>query len=123
MGRVLAALHDNPQAPWTVGSLADLASMSRSAFAERFRSVVGAPPMRFLTELRLARAARLIRSQDTTLAEVARQVGYGSEESLSRAFKLHYGQAPTVFRHHSRVPRSATQGSASSAVPPTDLLE
>jgi transcriptional regulator GlxA family with amidase domain len=104
IGRALARLHDEPARPWSVRALADEAVMSRSAFADRFRDLVGQAPMRYLTELRLARAARLLRSTDATVAEVSRSVGYGSEEALSRAFKARYGEAPSVFRDRSAPP-------------------
>jgi transcriptional regulator GlxA family with amidase domain len=81
--------------------------MSRSAFSERFRSLVGEPPIRYLTELRLTRAARLLRTSDATVADVARTVGYGSEEALSRAFKSRYGEAPSVFRSRARSGRGS----------------
>jgi AraC-like DNA-binding protein len=102
IGAVLTRLHESPEAEWSVERLARLAAMSRSAFSERFRSMVGEPPMRYLTALRLGRAARLLRSTDTTVAEIARRVGYGSEESLSRAFKAGFGDAPSGFRRRTR---------------------
>jgi transcriptional regulator GlxA family with amidase domain len=98
IGRVLVTLHDHPEQPWTVRSLAKVAMMSRSAFSERFRDRVGRAPISYLTDLRLTRAARLLRSTDATVADVARSVGYGSEESLSRAFKARFGDAPSTFR-------------------------
>ena len=55
--------------------------MSRSAFSDRFRDGVGRGPIRYLTDLRLMRAAGLLRSTDATVADVARSVGYGSEET------------------------------------------
>jgi AraC family transcriptional regulator, activator of mtrCDE len=110
IGRVLAKLHDDPARPWSVGSLADEAVMSRSAFSDRFRAVVGQPPMHYLTELRLTRAARLLRSTDATVADVARSVGYGSEEAMSRAFKARHGEAPSVFRAQHRIERDPAVG-------------
>ena len=98
IGRVLVALHDHPERPWTVRSLAKVAMMSRSAFSDRFRDRVGRAPIRYLTDLRLTRAAALLRSTDAIVADVARSVGYGSEETLSRAFKARFGEAPTTFR-------------------------
>jgi AraC-like DNA-binding protein len=98
IGRVLAGLHEDPARAWTVRSLAEEAVMSRSSFSQRFRVLVGQPPMRYLTELRLARAARLLRSTDATVADVARSVGYGSEDALSRAFKHRFGEAPSAYR-------------------------
>ena len=98
VGRALTKLHEHPEQPWTVRSLADVATMSRSAFSERFRTLVGIAPIRYVAELRLARAARLLRSTDATVADIARSVGYGSEETLSRAFKARFGEAPSAFR-------------------------
>jgi AraC-like DNA-binding protein len=86
-----------------------VAAMSRSAFSERFRSLVGEAPIRYLSGLRLARAARLLHTTDTTVAEIARRAGYNSEEAFSRAFKLRFGAAPGVFR---RQAAHATDGHA-----------
>jgi AraC family transcriptional regulator, alkane utilization regulator len=122
IGRVLAQLHDRAEQPWTVGSLARVAAMSRSAFSERFRSLVGEAPIRYLSGLRLARAARLLQSTDTTVAEVARRAGYSSEEAFGRAFKLRFGAAPGVFRRQVRgltTGRDLTGDDASGAKLPT----
>jgi AraC-like DNA-binding protein len=102
IGHVLARMHESPEAPWTVEKLSRVAAMSRSAFAERFRSLVGEAPIKYLTGLRLARSARLLRSTDTTVAEIARRVGYGSEEALIRAFKMRFGTTPSMFRRAGR---------------------
>jgi AraC-like DNA-binding protein len=78
--------------------MAKVASMSRSAFADRFRSLVGAPPMSYLTELRRAGAARLLGPGDMTIAQIARHVGYGSEESLAHALRDRFDVTPAAFR-------------------------
>lgn len=104
IGRVLARMHERPEEPWTVGTLAQLAAMSRSAFSERFRALVGETPIRYLSGLRLARAMRLLRSTDTTVAEIARRTGYNSEEALSRAFKVRFGDSPRGFRRRTQLP-------------------
>jgi len=54
----LALLHARPLHEWTAESLAHEAGMSRSAFAERFSSLVGQPPMQYLTVWRMYMAAR-----------------------------------------------------------------
>ena len=115
IGRALTHLHDDPARSWSVQALADVAVMSRSAFSDRFRVLVGQPPMRYLTELRLTRAARLLRSTDATLADVARSVGYGSEDALSRAFKHRFGEAPSGFRARAHVDADAVTTEATSA--------
>jgi AraC-like DNA-binding protein len=94
LGPALAAIHADPAAPWTVRSLASQAAMSRSAFAARFRDVLGQPVMGYLTELRMQLALDLLHRGDQTVAEVAAAVGYESNASFSRVFKRHVGSSP-----------------------------
>jgi AraC-like DNA-binding protein len=91
-------VHESPEEAWTVGRLAAAVAYSRSAFAVRFRELVGESPMRYVTRRRLAVAAALLERRDLGLAEVARRAGYASESSLSRAFKRAFGIAPGAYR-------------------------
>jgi AraC family transcriptional regulator, alkane utilization regulator len=109
IGRVLSRLHESPGDRWTVERLAREAAMSRSAFSERFRSLVGEAPMKYVSDLRLAQTARLLRSTDATIAQIAAEVGYGSSEALSRAFKMRYGTPPSAYRRQARIPVSDTE--------------
>ncbi|MFG1942080.1 AraC family transcriptional regulator [Nonomuraea sp. NPDC048826] len=97
----LEAVHGDPAHPWTVATLADLAGLSRAAFARRFAQLVGRPPLGYLTWWRLSTAARLLRSTDAPLSEVARRVGYGSEFAFANAFKRAHGVAPGRYRRDS----------------------
>ncbi len=98
VGPALAALHADPAAPWTVGSLASQAAMSRSAFAARFRELLDQPVMAYLTELRMQLAVDLLHRSDQTVAEVATAVGYESDASFSRVFRRHLGTSPRRLR-------------------------
>jgi AraC-like DNA-binding protein len=98
VGPALRLLENNPQRPWTVADLARCGGVSRATFAKRFAEVVGEPPIAFLTGWRLALAADLLREPDTTVARVARAVGYGSPFTFSTAFKRHFGQSPQEHR-------------------------
>lgn len=84
LARVLTRMHEDPAAPWTLERMAEVAGMSRSAFAETFRTVVGQTPGTYLQgwRLQLARAAL---SAGRTLKQAAREVGYDSHAALSRA--------------------------------------
>ena len=64
---------------------------SRSAFAECFTSLVGMPPMRYLTRWRLQLAALCLRESPRSLGRIAYDVGYESEAAFSRAFKSAFG--------------------------------
>ncbi|MFI8165108.1 AraC family transcriptional regulator [Streptomyces sp. NPDC085931] len=98
VGGVLRLLQDDPAHPWTVAGLAAKAGVSRAALARRFTTLVGEPPMTYLTGWRLALAADRLRESDDTLDAVARRVGYGSAFALSTAFKRVYGVSPAEYR-------------------------
>ncbi len=104
IGKTLSHMHENPETPWTVASLAALAGMSRSAFALRFRELTNTTPLDYLTAWRIHKAEKLISDGTMSLAEIAAVVGYQSESAFSKAFKREMGLAPGVFRrrpaHH-----------------------
>ncbi len=56
--KALIAMHDAPNRNWTIHKLAEVAGMSRSSFAQRFKDVVGMPPLTYLIDYRLRLAAR-----------------------------------------------------------------
>lgn len=102
IGPALRALHADPARPWTVDALARVAGLSRAAFARRFTAVVGDPPLTYLTGWRMALAQDALLREGSTLAAVAREVGYGSEFALSAAFTRHVGVAPSRWRERAR---------------------
>jgi transcriptional regulator GlxA family with amidase domain len=85
----LSALICQPEnaATATVPTLASRVSMSRSAFATRFRAHVGERLLDHLTQWRMAPVARLMReSRGMKLAAMAAAVGYESETSFDKVF-------------------------------------
>ena len=99
LARALDRILDDPAADHTVESLAETASMSRSAFAEHFQAVFDRTPMNLVTNVRMQRAAQVLQqNQSLSIDEVAARVGYSSRSHFSRAFKQHYGVAPADFR-------------------------
>ena len=96
--RALALLHDGPDHPWTVASLAREVGLSRASLARRFTEAVGEPPMTYLTGWRLALAADRLRDTDATVTAVSRAVGYASPFTFSTAFKRRYGRGPLAWR-------------------------
>lgn len=98
LARALELVFEHPERPHTVESLADCVSMSRSSFAERFSAGLGQTPMRFVRDVRLQRAARLIRETDLSIEGAASRVGFSSRSHFSRAFRDYYGCSPAQFR-------------------------
>jgi AraC-like DNA-binding protein len=99
IGRALAAVHAELDRDWTVQDLARVATMSRSAFAARFREVVGRSPAGYLAAVRMDAALDLLRRTELTVGDVAARLGYGSEAGFSRAFRRHTGAPPGQWRH------------------------
>lgn len=98
IGRALAALHQDVSRDWSVESLAEVASMSRSAFAERFREIVGEPPMHYVGRVRMRTATLLLREQAMSVGQLAERFGYQSEAAFSRAFKRFVGTSPGALK-------------------------
>ncbi len=98
IGRALALIHQNIAASWTAEALAKEVAMSRSAFVERFTALVGVPPIRYLTALRMETAKTQLRETAMSVAQVAYSIGYESEEAFSRAFKREVGMSPRPWR-------------------------
>lgn len=98
VGPALRMLQNNPNNAWTVASLAGEVGVSRATLARRFHDLVGEPPMTFLSGWRISLAADLLNEDDTTIAAVASQVGYGSPFALSTAFKRVRGISPAQHR-------------------------
>ncbi len=94
IGKALAAMHREPEQPWSVATLAEQASMSRSVFSDRFTSLVGTSVLRYLTDWRLQLARAHLHDTSDPLKVIAELVGYGSEAAFCRAFKQHYGMSP-----------------------------
>lgn len=94
IGTALSAVHANVRSPWTVESLAEAAGMSRSAFAPRFKELLGQTPLEYVTEWRMQKAMQLLEERDRKLIDIARSVGYESDAAFSKAFKRVVGTNP-----------------------------
>ncbi|QWF84647.1 IS5 family transposase IS4811 [Amycolatopsis sp. CA-230715] len=94
----LHALHEDPGKPWSVEALAGLAGTSRATLARRFTTLVGRPPMAYLTWWRMNQAARLLRESDLPLTGISTRVGYESSFAFAHAFKRAFGVAPGRYR-------------------------
>ena len=69
IGTALTAFHDRVGAPWTVESLSEAAGVSRSAFAVRFKDLLGQTRLEYVTEWRMQKAMQLLQSRDKKLID------------------------------------------------------
>ncbi len=98
IGRAILHVHRDPAYRWTVESLASKAAMSRSAFANFFKELVGESPMQYVTRWRMLVAMKRLQEENATLGNIADKLGYLSEAAFSRAFKRQVGVSPGAFR-------------------------
>jgi len=98
IGYAILLIQRDPARVWTVVSLADEVAMSRSAFAARFKELVGESPMQYVTRWRMNVALSWLKEADLSLAELTDRLGYRSEAAFSRAFKRFIGISPGAVR-------------------------
>ncbi len=101
----VAAIVAMPAGSHTVASLAEVAGMSRTAFAQRFAETYGRTPINFVQAVRLRHAAHLLRTTDVPVKVIASAVGYRSRSQFSHAFRAHYELDPSTFRQMSSAAR------------------
>ena len=101
LGKSLDKIFEDLGGNHTVESLADAAGMSRSAFSETFTTAFGQPPITFLHQLRMQKAANLLREASYSVEEVASRIGFSSRSHFSHVFKEHHGTSPALFRESS----------------------
>ncbi len=100
--KAMSAMLDNPGHPHSVESLAEVAGMSRAAFAKRFTEAYGAGPMELLRSLRIRKAGELLRNTNLPVKRVAETIGFSSRSAFSRTFEATSGQSPGAFRKEAR---------------------
>jgi AraC-like DNA-binding protein len=98
VGRVLSAIHLNPERDWSVAELAKVMGASRSGFAKRFAEALGETPARYVLRVRMNQARLWLTRDKMRVSVAAERLGYESEAVFSRAFKRVLGAPPSRFR-------------------------
>lgn len=96
--RALEQLHAAPAQDWSLEGLAEVAGLSRSAFAAKFKALVGEGPLGYLRRLRVQRAMGLLARPGASIVATAEAVGYADPFVFSKAFKKLVGVSPREFR-------------------------
>lgn len=98
VGRTLQLLHSDPTRHWTMDEIVRRVGASRTVIADRFKALLGRPPMDYATGWRIQLAAERLRVGHESIASIAAAVGYESEASFMRAFKRVTGRTPGAWR-------------------------
>ena len=98
ISKVLNEIHSSAAQDWNLEQLSQIAGMSRTSFANRFKSLTGETPFNYITQWRLLKAKELLEESSLSVGEIAEQVGYQSEAAFNRVFKKRVLQTPLKFR-------------------------
>jgi len=96
--RAIAAAARAPREIWTVGRMARVAGMSRTAFAKRFQALTGDTPLQMVTRIRMRLAAEALSQGRGTLESAVAVAGYGSSAAFIRAFRRAFHTTPAQWR-------------------------
>ncbi|MFE3293269.1 GlxA family transcriptional regulator [Rhodococcus sp. NPDC059234] len=88
----------SPGGDHRVGVLADAASMSERHFQRRFVEQVGMTPGRYVAEIRVEAARRALEESTDPIRAIAARTGFGTAESMRRAFLRRLGSPPDHYR-------------------------
>ena len=107
IGLAIKSMHEDVATFWTVETLAAACGLSRSAFAQKFKDLVGETPLEYLTNWRMQKATALLRDGNKKMFAVAKSVGYDSDSAFSKAFKRVFGLAPKKYAGNFKAVSSA----------------
>jgi AraC-like DNA-binding protein len=89
--------------PINVEDVASVANMNSAAFCRFFKQVMMKTFVRFLTELRIGHACKLLISSDITVAGVCFESGFQNLSNFNRQFKEYTGKTPIEYKKEFRV--------------------
>lgn len=92
--------HFHERIPLT--TVARLCRMGTYEFSRRFRREQGVTFRKFMNQLRVHEAAKMLQSSRSTVLEVACAVGFSDPSHFARMFRRHFGVTPSTFRARSR---------------------
>jgi len=98
LARVVRAVHAEPGGDHRLAVLADRAGMSERHLQRCFRVELGTTPAAFVTRVRVDAARRLLEQEHATVEVTARRVGFGTAETMRRAFQAQLGVPPDTYR-------------------------
>jgi transcriptional regulator GlxA family with amidase domain len=110
-------ISDNLNANLSVPALAARAHTSPRHFARSFQQEVGVPPGKYVQQVRLEAARRHLEESDSSVEHIAAACGFGSTETMRRAFVDTLGAAPAEYRRRFRPATSPTLPIFEEAVP------
>jgi AraC family transcriptional regulator len=96
--RVTDHIQQNLDKDLRLAELAALVYMSRYHFARLFKCSTGVPPHRFVIRQRIARASAFLATQEVSIAQISRMVGFRTPSHFTAVFRRVTGVTPRTYR-------------------------
>lgn len=98
IGNAISHIQRNFMHPISLDELVEISGMSRRNFIRTFEETTGCTPIKYLIDLRIREASRLLRSTEQSVTEIAFEVGYTDSNYFSRQFRSVLGISPRDYR-------------------------
>ncbi|MDX2215174.1 MAG: helix-turn-helix transcriptional regulator [Oculatellaceae cyanobacterium bins.114] len=72
--------------------------LSQYHFSRLFKQAMGIPPHKYLNQQRIERAKTLLRQKDSSISEIATQVGFVDQSHFTKSFRQLTGRTPQAYR-------------------------
>ncbi len=95
---VLTAMSNDPSQPWSIAQLTEMLCLSPSALHRAFANDVGTTPIAWLSQIRVAKMARLLQETNDSIVAIGRRAGWKNRAHASRQFKARTGITPSEYR-------------------------
>ena len=99
MERVMKVVNANLSNPdFNIDILAQEAGISRANLYRKIKEITGISSGKFLRNIRMEQAARLLKAGQNDISQIAELVGYADSSHFSTAFKTHFGISPSEYQ-------------------------
>lgn len=98
MEQVLHYISQHYQEPISLATLASIVNVNKTYFSQLFRECNGIGPKEYIVKMRIAAAAKLLKSSDRVILDIAQSCGFNSPSNFYSAFKRITGQSPAQYR-------------------------
>ncbi|WP_276356347.1 response regulator [Cohnella caldifontis] len=95
---IVKLIEEHYAEPISLGWLADRVYLTQTYLSYLFTKEMGQPFVKYLTQVRIRKAAELLRSTHLSIADISAQVGYPNDSYFCKIFKHHHGISPAKYR-------------------------
>jgi AraC family L-rhamnose operon transcriptional activator RhaR len=96
--QAMRLLEARPAHRWTLTELAGQLHLTPGYLVRLFKSATGLPPMTYLAQHRVEKAASLLLRTDQSITQIGQTVGWADQNYFARRFKAHYGLPASTYR-------------------------